>query len=146
MAIQLSTGLRNAMLDTGSVKATLDSGFIKIYGGTVPASADDAESGTLLCTVSVNSTGTGITFAAAAASGAIQKNSGEIWSGVNAQAGVATHYRHIGGADTGASSTTEPRIQGTIGLAGADMNLSNVNLSSAATQTIDYYVVNMPAA
>ena len=41
MALKASTGLRNAMMTTGSLKSRLDLGFIKIYAGTVPATADD---------------------------------------------------------------------------------------------------------
>jgi len=146
MAIQLSTGLRNAILASGSVKDTLDLGFIKIYGGTAPADANQAEnSAQLLCTISVASGGTGITFDAAASNGTLLKNSSEVWSGIVGLTGEATHYRHVAASDTGAVSSTEPRIQGTIGISGEDMNLSSVNLQNGATQTIDYYVVAMPS-
>ena len=47
-------GLRNYMLDTGSMKTALALGFINIYSGTVPATADAALTGTLLTTISVN--------------------------------------------------------------------------------------------
>lgn len=147
MSLKISTGLRNKMLDNNSLKATLAGGFVKIYSGTVPADADTAIAGgnTLLCTVSVNSTGTGVTFATAASNGVLLKNASEVWSGVNAASGTATFYRHVTASDTGASSTTEARIQGTIGLAGTDMVLTSTTLSSGATQTLDYYAVNLPA-
>jgi hypothetical protein len=147
MSIKLSTGLRNKMLDTNPLKAILASGFIKLYAGTPPADADAAIGGgnTLLCTISVNSGGTGLTFAASATDGTIVKNASEVWSGLNVATGTATFYRHIGASDTAALSTTEPRIQGTIGLAGTDMVLTNNVLASGATQTIDYYAVNLPA-
>jgi hypothetical protein len=48
MAVKFSTGLRNAML----------------YSGALPATADAAVGGTLLCTISVS--GSGLTFAAPA--------------------------------------------------------------------------------
>ena len=52
MAIKTSTGLRNAMLATGSAKAALDGGRINIYAGAAPATADDAVGGaTLLCAI-----------------------------------------------------------------------------------------------
>jgi UDP-N-acetylglucosamine enolpyruvyl transferase len=147
MALKISTGLRNKMLDNNSLKTTLAGGFLKLYSGTVPADADAAISGgnTLLCTVSVNSTGTGLTFATSASNGTIVKNASEVWSGINAASGTATFYRHVTASDTGVLSTTEARIQGTIGLAGTDMVLSNTTLASGATQTVDYYAVNMPA-
>lgn len=147
MALKISTGLQNKLLDTNPLKSILAGGFLKIYSGTAPADANAAIGGgnTLLCTVSVNSTGTGLTFAAAASNGVILKNASEVWSGVNAASGTATFYRHVTASDTGALSTTEARIQGTIGLAGTDMVLSNTTLASGATQTIDYYAVAMPA-
>lgn len=144
MTIKTSTGLRNKMLDTNPLRTILNLGFINIYSGTPPATADAAATGTLLCTISVSSGGTGLTMAAAAVDGAIPKNSGEVWSGVNAAGGVASYYRHVGAADTGALSTTEPRVQGQIANVGSDMNLTSTTLSSGATQTIDFYQLYLP--
>ncbi len=146
MSIIASTGLRNKILDTNPLKAILAGGFVKLYAGPVPADADAALAGgnTLLCTVSVNSSGTGLTFDPAAVNGVIVKNVSEVWSGVNAASGTATFYRHVTPSDTGALSTTEARLQGTVGLAGADMNISNNVLVAAATQALDYYAVAMP--
>ncbi|MNY26269.1 hypothetical protein D3C86_1601070 [compost metagenome] len=48
-------------------------------------------------------------------------------------------------ADDGTASTAAVRIQGTVGLAGADMNLSSVALVSGATQSLNFYSVAMPA-
>jgi hypothetical protein len=143
--MKASTGLRNKMLDTGSLKSIMNLSFIKIYAGAVPADADASiGAATLLCTVSVNSTGTGVTMAAAAANGILEKNAAEIWSGVNGAGGVATFYRHVAAGDTGGASTTEARIQGTVGTAGADMNLTSTTLVNGATQTLDFYRVNLP--
>lgn len=145
MALKSSTGLRKNLLDTGSLKATMALGFIKIYAGTVPTTADDAiGSATLLTTISVNSTGTGVSFDTAAAGGTLSKAPGEVWSGVNAAGGTATFYRHVAVGDTGALSTTEARIQGTVGTSGAELNLSAVTLTNGATQTVDYYSVTLP--
>jgi hypothetical protein len=152
MALKTSTGLRNKMLDTGSVRATLAGGFMKIYSGSVPATADAALTGgnVLLCTISVNSTGTGLTFATTATSGVLVKNSSEVWSGVNGAGGTytgtatATFYRFVTSADDGTLSVTQPRIQGDIAVAGSELNLTNVNLVAGATQTIDYYAVAIP--
>jgi len=146
MSLKVSTGLRNKLLDTGSLKSVFAASFIKIYSGTPPAAADDAVTGTLLCTISINSTGTGVNMASAAVAGVLSKNSSDVWSGVNAASGTATYYRHVAAGDTAASSTTEARLQGTIDIAGAEMNLSSTSLTSGATQTIDYYSIALPAA
>jgi hypothetical protein len=143
--MKLSTGLRNYLLDTGALKTALNLGFIKIYSGAVPTTADDAIAvgNTLLCTISVNSTGTGLTLGTSS-SGVITKNISEAWSGVNAASSAATFFRHVGSADDGTSSSTQPRIQGTVALAGGDLNLSSTSLVSGATQTIDYYTIALP--
>jgi len=145
MAIKASTGLRNRVLDTGAVRDVLNLGFIKIYAGTVPATADATlGSATLLCTISVDDTGTGLTFEPAAASGVIAKASGETWTGTNIADGTATFYRHVVPGDTGGASTSQVRLQGTVAMAGGDMNLSSVFLSDGASQNIDFYTVALP--
>jgi hypothetical protein len=144
MSIKASTGLRNKILDTAPVRGLLNLGFIKLFGGTPPVSADDAATGVLLCTISNAGSATGLTFAASAVAGAIQKTSTEIWSGTNVAAGTCTHYRFVSSADTGVSSTTEPRLQGTVAVAGADLVLTNPALVNGAVQTVDYYNLALP--
>ena len=141
MALKSSTGLKNAVLATSSFKAALDGGKVRIFAGALPADADAAETGTLLCEVSLNGTATGLTFAAAA--GTISKDAAEVWSGTNVATGTATHYRFVAPGDTGALSTSEARLQGSVGRIGADLNISNTNLTSGAPQTIDYYTATL---
>lgn len=143
MSEKMSTGLCNKLLDTGSLKSIFNLGFLKIYAGSAPATADAATTGTLLCTVSNNSTGTGLTFDASAASGTLPKNSGETWSGTNGATGTATHYRLVAVGDTGALSTTEARIQGTIGTGGTDMVVGSVALVNGATFTVNYFTQSL---
>jgi uncharacterized alpha-E superfamily protein len=144
MALQASTGLRNKLLDTNSLKTVMALGSIKIYSGAVPANADAAVTGTLLCTITLNSTATGLSMAAAATAGVLEKLSSETWSGVNAASGTATYYRHVAAGDTGALSTTEARLQGLVAVVGSEMNLSSTTLTSGATQTLDFYSVQLP--
>ena len=145
MALKASTGLRNGMLVTGSFKNQMDLGFIKIYAGAVPADADSAlGSAILLCTVSLNSTATGLTIAATATAGAVSK-ANEVWSGVNATSGTATFWRHVLTGDTGVLSTTEKRLQGIAATSGSELVMTSTTLSGGATQTIDYYSVALPA-
>lgn len=147
MTAKTSTGLRNKILDTGSLKSRLALGFLKLYSGAEPADADAAITGTLLSTISVGGTGTGLSLAAAAVGGVIAK-SAEVWSGPIVATGVAGYWRLAAAGDTGAASITEERIQGSVGLAGADVNLSSVSLTTNAAlsaQTINYFVVTIPA-
>lgn len=148
MTIKTSTGLRNKMLDTGSLKSRLALGFIKLYTGAEPTTADAAVTGTLLATISVSGGGTGLSLDTTAAAGVLAK-SAAVWSGAIVATGTAGYYRFSAVGDTGASSITEERIQGSVGLAGADLNLSSTSLTTNASlsaQTIDYYVVTLPTA
>ena len=144
MAIKASTGLRDGALGDSSIKDLLDLGFIDIYAGAVPATADaDVTGHTKLCRISFNSTGDGLEMDPPSG-GIMSKPSGDVWSGTNLATGTATFYRHVSPSDTGALSTTEPRLQGTVGVAGADINLASVALVSGATQPLDTYHIVFP--
>jgi hypothetical protein len=245
MSFKLSTGLRNYLLAMGGLRKAFENGVLKIYSGSAPASADDAATGVLLCTISkssgavdANEKGTqkitqvtvtgadtlttvtlggtaytfnpggtmtviniainlarvinetcplcvavasgndgilnvmsridGDTFTSAAtanctiadrvaavdsdclgldvaaATGVISKNI-DIWSGVNLATGTAGYFRLVTSSDTGILSTTDKRLQGNISTAGAEMNLSNLNLTLGATLTIDSFSITLPA-
>lgn len=141
-----STGLRNFMLSSGSLKQALDGKVIKIYSGPAPISADAALSAdnVLLATVSVSGTGAGVTMAAAE-NGTLSKNSSEVWSGQVAANGTASFFRMQTAADDGALSTTAARIQGSIALDGADMNFATLTLISGNTRQINYFVISVSA-
>lgn len=157
MALKLSTALRNSLLAGNSLQGSFASHVIRIYSGTEPADADASlGSAVLLCTItkdgSTATNGTESLTFNAPASGVLSKLTGSVWQGVNGATGVATFYRHVSRTDTGAALTnmastanTECRIQGSIATAGAELNLSNTTLTSGATQTIDYYTINLPS-
>ncbi|MEF8794324.1 hypothetical protein [Thiohalorhabdus sp.] len=151
MAFKASTGLRNALLDTGDLTTVLADGVLRIYSGTVPTNADDAISGDSDMLVEITDagqalgSGTGIDLDPNGASGGtITKDPNETWEGTNAASGTATYFRHVTQADDATSSTTQERLQGAVGTSGSDLNLSSVSLSSGATQTIDAYSVTLP--
>lgn len=130
MAIKTSTGLAAHLAVTGSMKEAFDLGFIKVYSGTEPATADAAVTGSLLWTISVDGDGTGLTFDATAVDRAMVKPTAAIWGGATT-AGTAGYWRLSDASDAGTLSTTEPRIQGTCGsTAGADLYMSNTTLST----------------
>jgi hypothetical protein len=142
-----STGLRNYMLSTGSLKTALDGKVINIYAGAVPATADAALSpdNVLLATISVSGSGTGLTMAAAAAAGQLTKNSSEVWSGETLANGTAAFFRMQTAADDNAASTTAVRLQGTVALDGADMNFATLSLVAGNTRQINYFVISVSA-
>lgn len=145
MATQSSTGLADYLLVTGSLKAALDGGFIKVYSGTPPTTADDAVTGTLLWTISVGGAGTGLTWSPTTVSRALVKPSATTWSGPTA-AGTATYFRVVGSADTGASSTTQPRIQGNVGMvAGPDTDMYVADTTFVAgTKSLSAFSLALP--
>lgn len=142
MAQKMSTGLCDKLLTNNPLKTIFNLGFIKIYSGAAPATADAALTGTLLCTISNNSTGTGLTFDASA-SGVLPKAAAETWSGVNGATGAASHYRLVAVGDTGALSTTEARVQGTVSTGGSDMVMGNTTLTNGATTTLNFFTQSL---
>ena len=136
-----STGFKNAALATASVKSEFENMVLKLYGGDIPATADAAEAGTLLCTIT-GPAAANLNLAAAAAGGQIEKLSSQTWSGVAVATGTATHFRLETASDNQTESTTQKRIQGTIGVTGGfDLQMSSTSIASGETYTIDYFVL-----
>ena len=130
MPVKTSTGLAAHLAVTGSLKDAFDGGLIRVYDGTPPASADDAVAGNLLWTISVDGDGTGLTFDASPVGRALVKPSAAVWGGATT-AGTPTYYRLVAAGDTGASSTTQARVQGTVGaVAGVDLFMTNPTLTT----------------
>jgi len=145
MAFSVSAGLRNYMLDTGAFKTAMDLGFLRIYAGAVPADAEAAlGAATLLCQLSVSGGGTGLTWESPAVSGVISKATAETWQGTNVASGTATFFRFVQPADDGTADPDQLRVQGTVGLVGAELNLSSVTLTASAIQTVNHFNVALP--
>src|SRR6185312_9409891 len=143
MTLKASTGLRTSMLATGSLIGAFATPVILIYAGTVPATADASVAGATLLTSITGPSAAALAFDAAS-NGSLPKAAAQTWSGTNVATGTATFFRLVSQADDGAASTTEPRLQGTCGTAGADLNMSSVNLTSGAVQTIDAATITLP--
>lgn len=150
MAASLSTALKNYLLGTGDIKTALADGFIYVYSGTVPASADEALTDqTLLVKMGTFDAGSGTADSdepddgldlGTAASGAITKDS-DVWTGqIQAGSGTAaTFFRWCGGASSPSAidnGTSTFRIQGTCGLQGADLNFNPNSFTDGNTKTI----------
>ena len=121
MAIQLSTAVRNARLDT--IESTIGTGAVlKIRTGAAPANVATADSGTVLATCTLPSD-----WMAAASSGAKAKSG--TWEDTSADAtGTAAHFRIY------ASDGTTAHIQGTVTATGGGGDLTVDNTSFAAGQ------------
>ena len=158
MAWRLSTGLRNKILGAesgqGSLKQIFANGQIRIYTGTQPANADTAETGSLLCTITLASgamtsgTATNGINLGNAADGTIGKADGEVWSGVNAASGTAGWFRwypNAFDANTG-GGTTKICLDGNCGVGTGDMRLFSTNLAAGVTTTADNVALSLPAS
>lgn len=81
--------------------------------------------------------------------GAMDMYANQVWSGVNAAAGVAGWFRFVGSvADSGVvdSAGTQIRLDGSVSTSGADLNLNNTSLALAATTRITTATATVPAA
>lgn len=125
MAIQLSTTVRNAMLD--AIESTIGtSAVLKIRTGAAPANVGTADSGTVLATLTLPSD-----WMAAASSGS--KALTGTWQDTSADAtGTAAHYRIY------ASDGTTAHLQGTVTATsgGGDIELQNTSIAAGQAITI----------
>lgn len=130
MALQLSTTVRNARLD--SFESTIGtSAVLKIRTGAAPANCGTADSGTVLATMTLPSDWM------AAASGGTKALSG-VWSDTSADAtGTAAHFRIY------ASDGTTVHAQGTVTATGGggDLTLDAVAITAAQTVTITAFTL-----
>lgn len=146
MAAKFSTGLRTGMLVSDCFSGLM-SGMVELraYSGTAPATADAAiGSATLLATFTESAGGDPLQFdAASAADGILHKAAGQAWEAVVSN-GTPTFFRIVQQGDDGSASTTARRIQGSIGVVGADLNFASVTWTAGQTKTINAFAVVLP--
>lgn len=132
MAIRTAVAIRNAMLDVLGGQA--DNGFVRAYGGSVPATADTALSGQpQLAELTL-----GADAFPAASGGVLTANA--IGQDVAADAtGTATFYRVY------KSDGTTVLWQGSVGTSGADLTFDNVDFQVGANVTIESFSYALPA-
>ncbi len=150
MALNLSTGLRNGILDTFSLNTLLlgtVGGELRIFSGAAPSLANDLQTGTLLVTINtITGSNFNCRFQNTAAAGVLSKQT-NTWDGVAVASGTAGYFRYCAStSDSGGTSTTLVRIQGAILTSGAELNMSSTTITSGATTTIDTFDITMPAA
>lgn len=155
MATRISRGQRLALLT--DLVTDLNDGVIRIYSGSPPATADAAESGTLLAVITQDSgafTGGAATnglsldigtVAHADGYSSVGKTVAENWSGVGLATGVAGWGRYYANAYTTGASTTAVRIDGLCGLSNAQFIMSNLNVTLGETLTISSFSIVLPA-
>lgn len=146
MTYKISTGLRNHLAVTGSLRSAFNGASrLSIYGGAEVATADaDATGATLLCVITGPSSA-GLEFEATATDGVLAKLTSQAWSGTNLASGTATWFRLEETTDDRDASTTYKRVQGNIGVAIGDMVMIQNVLVSGNTKTIDGGGLTIPA-
>jgi len=140
-----------AVAEGGSLKDIMRDGAIHIYSGSQPSSPDDAVTGSLLVTVTVSSGSwahgafaNGLEFENDPLDGELEKNS-DVWSGVGVQAGTAGWFRFVANpSDAGAISTILARMDGSVGISGADLNMAQTQITVGNTYTIDAFKLTLP--
>lgn len=151
--LKVSTATANAALNGTGLKEQFDDGFLYIFSGPVPATADEALNMASLHTeivqISVGGDGTtGLTFAVPSG-GVLGKTVSESWTGTAAFDGfgsasstlTATFYRFCAAGDDGrgaANTSTGYRIQGVVGgpNSGAELQLGASTIANGAVQPI----------
>lgn len=114
-----------------AVTALLDGGSIVIYTGSQPAGADSTLTGTLLVTLTLSATA----FAAATAAGTagsrvVTAAANTIASGTAVATGTAGYFALL------KSDGTTVVAMGSVGISGADMNLSSTSITTGDTVSI----------
>lgn len=129
MAVKMSVTVRNARLD--AIETAIGaSAVLKIRTGAPPTNIADADSGTVLATMTLDSN-----WMADAASGS--KAKAGTWSVSASDPGDAGHFRIY------ATGGTTQHIQGTITATsgGGDMELDNISITAGQTVTITTFTL-----
>jgi len=129
MAIRVDTNLRNDIIDN-SVVMNLGTGDLQIRTGSQPASADDAASGTLLCTISITSG-----FGSAASGSASLASAPE--TGTAVATGTAGWARLVSGA---------MNIDGSVATSGGDFTINTLSIVSGGSVSLTACTLTMPSS
>lgn len=154
MSVKFSTGAiakmlgKNGTSSGDGLQGIFTNGVIKLYTGAQPADADTAYSGTYLGDITVNggafvsgSATNGLNFGNPSGK-TVSKASGEAWKFTGAAAGTIGWFRFYANAtDAGGSSTSLPRIDGSIGVTSGDMRLTSVTSAVGTSITIDAFTI-----
>ena len=129
MSLQYSGAVRDAQLDAvETVVGT--SPKLQLRTGAPPADCAAADSGTLLCEITLPSDWM------AAASGGSKAKSGT-WTGTGAAAGNAGHFR----VKNTAGSTTHAQGTVTATGGGGDMTMDNINIAVSQAVTVNTFTL-----
>jgi hypothetical protein len=130
--------------------------ILVFYSGVQPTDPDDSANGVKLLEVTVSSgsftAGTatnGLEFDTIT-TGVLYKSTSQTWSGSGAQDGTAQSFRlysnlyRTGDVDTD-HYVSYAHLDGSVGVAGADVTLGSTSIQESATTTIDTFNITIPA-
>lgn len=124
--LKLANAAVNAEAD--ALSDALDNGYLRIYDGSQPATADTAISGQVL----LAELRLGNPFSGAAVAGVLTANAITKDSSADAS-GTAAWFRLF------KADGTTPVMDGSVGAAGCDLNLNSVAISSGAEVSVSSY-------
>lgn len=117
-----------------AAKVLLNSGLIKVYTGAQPA-VDGSVTGTLLVTLTFGSTAFG---ASSSSGGIVTATANTITSGTAGNTGTAGYAALVKSDGSTVVGTCS------VGVSGADLNLSTLAITSGATVSCSSFQIQMP--
>lgn len=132
--MKISNLMRSAMCDAlvDAVDAGASAGTLAIRTGAAPTETTDADSGTLLATLTFSDPAFGAASAGVATASSITSD-----TNVDAS-GTAAHFRIK-------DSDGTVKMQGSVGTSGADINFNTVTFVAGGTAAISSLTVTQPA-
>ena len=137
----------------GSLNDILKFGYLKIFTGSQPASADAVETGSLLVKITDTSGGhtvalgtNGLQFNDDAIDNKLSKLSTQTWSGVPGATNTAGWFRFYDRNGVEGASTTEIRFDGACGLSLSQLNLATLSIQESVEFLINGFDITLPAA
>ena len=152
-----STGLITKILgengvDTGAngLRGIMKDGVIRVYSGAQPTSANDAPTGTLLGSITVDGGAfvegvatNGLEFDAPSGR-TVSKAAAETWKFTGVAAGTMGWFRFQANAvDDDSSSTTLARIDGSIGITSGELRVTTTTSAIASSATVDTFTITV---
>lgn len=147
MPIRLSSGLRSAMVSEYGLERMMRRGFVRIYTGPQPLSADNAPTGNLIATITTNGLSPapgviapGLLMQPGDEPGSMT-NSGE-WVLKGIGSGIAGWWRFVwNSADDDGASEFLPRIDGAVG---ESLLLDDVMITPQTERVIQDFFLYLP--
>ena len=147
MTVRLNSALRNAMMNTYGFVPMMNFGVIKVFSGPPPQTADGAEQGVLLATITQD----GLAFEPGQQEGGLSLRPGPVVGAVSnlgtwvlrgRASGAAGWWRWCwNGIDHGEVNENVPRVDAAIGVG---LVLPNPTISPATDEALSSFSVHLP--